>query len=396
MIERTLMNILRRSTPSQESKSQIVHGPHRLAQDTLLPVEIVLSPAWWHHHEGIDFDEDFFFHPAKRVEAEQKMEQVLHERWGRFGLGKDHDKRLPLVGAVHLAAGFLLSEMLGCAVEYVGNGPPLVRPADHDKLDLSPEAAFRSPAYRRWESLCNALRKKYGGLVGDVNWSGILNLALDIRGENLFFDMMDRPDEVVRFFDGIATVIEQFTQTMFQMTGSTSISVNRMVRCIPWPVHLHSECSLVMISLADYERFLMPFDVQWSMGPCPFGIHYCGKDPHRFGEAFSRLPRLDFLDVGWGGDVARLRSALPNTFLNLRYGPVEIARQTPDQICQTVRRLVQASGDPWRTGVCCINMDHQVKDEQITALFEAVESLRAEYRKLSPGDVMLMPLAPHR
>lgn len=347
----------------------------------LLPVEIVLAPGWWHRHEGVTFDEDFYFHPAKRVEAEQKMERVLHERFGRFGLGTDHDKRLPVVGAVHLAAGFLLSEMLGCEVEYVAAGPPVVKAANRDSLELSPEAAFRSDAYRRWEALCDALLAKHGGLVGDVNWNGILNMALDLRGQELFFDMLDRPEEVSRFFGNIAAVIEQFTSAMLKRTGSTSISVNRTVRCLPEPVFLHSGCSLVMISTANYERFLMPFDIAWSRTKRPFGIHYCGGDPHRYAEAFSRLPRLDFLDLGWGGEVARLRRALPNTFLNLRYSPVEIAKQTPEEIRQTVRQLVQESGDPWLTGVCCINMDEQVKDEQIVALLDEVALLRAEYGK---------------
>ncbi len=84
----------------------------------VLAADIVLAPAWWFHNEGITFDEDFFYHPAKRVETERKMEEVLYERWGKYGLGQDKDKDLPIVGAVHLAAGFLLSEMLGCKVEY--------------------------------------------------------------------------------------------------------------------------------------------------------------------------------------------------------------------------------------------------------------------------------------
>jgi hypothetical protein len=345
----------------------------------MIPVEIVLAPAWWHRHAGITFDADFFFHPAKRVEAERRMEQVLYERWGRFGLGTDHDKSLPLVGPVHLAAGYLLSEMVGCEVQYVADGPPLVKPANRQDLDLSPDDAFRSPAYRRWQSLCDALRQRHGGLVGDVGWAGVLNLGLDLRGQDLFFDMADSPEQAAKFFGNVATVIDRFTQTMFDMTGSTSISVNRTVRCIPEPVLLHSECSLVMISVANYERFIMSFDVEWSRKHRPYGIHYCGHDPHRYAEVFARLPHLDFLDLGWGGDVAKLRQALPNTFLNIRYSPVEIARHSPDEIRQTIRRLVHESGDPWLTGVCCINMDDKVTDEQITALFEEVESLRQEY-----------------
>ena len=49
-----------------------------MLNDKILPVEIVLGPPWWFKNAGITFDEDFFFHPLKRVETEQKMEQVLH------------------------------------------------------------------------------------------------------------------------------------------------------------------------------------------------------------------------------------------------------------------------------------------------------------------------------
>lgn len=348
-------------------------------QNEMLPVDVVLGPAWWHEHEGITFDEDFFFHPARRVEVERKMERVLYDRWGRFGLGQNHDQDLPLVGAVHLAAGYLISEMLGCRVDYLEDAPPQVIAADLDRLEISPEVAFASRAFKRFQDLCEALKTKYGHLQGDVNFSGVLNVALDLRGQKLLTDLLDRPDDASAFLGGIARVIDRFTAGVARATGTTSISVNRNVRNITQPVFLHSECSHTMISVADYQRLLMPFDVAWNEKYRPFGIHYCGEDPHRYAEAFARLPRLDFLDVGWPGDVARLRRHLPETFLNLRYSPVEIVRQTPEEIRQTVRRLVHDSANPWLTGVCCINMDQQVSDEQITAIFEEVEMLREEY-----------------
>jgi hypothetical protein len=347
-------------------------------QNPMLPVDIVLAPAWWNRHEGIAFDEDFFFHPARRVEVERKMENVLHQRWGRFGLGEDHDKDLPVVGAVHLAAGYLVSEMLGCKVEYFADAPPRVNPANVDTLRIAADDALRSPAYRKLENLLDALQTRYGYLTGDIDWGGILNTALDLRGQAIFLDMLDTPSDASAFLTEIARVIERFTDRLGRATGSTSISVNRNVRHIAEPVYLHSECSHVMISVGDYEKFLMGFDAAWSERHRPFGIHYCGHDPHRYATAFARLPHLDFLDVGWGGDVAVLRKHLPETFLNIRYSPVEIVHQTPDEIRGTIRRLVHQSGNPWLTGVCCINMDDQVSDEQITAILEEVQTLREE------------------
>lgn len=347
----------------------------------MLPVDVVLHPSWWHRHAGITFDEDFFFHPARRVEDERKMERVLYERWGRYGLGEDRDRDVPWLGPVHLAAGYLTSGMLGCRIDYFEDTAPRVIPAGIDRLEVSRDAPFEGPAFKRFERLLGALRSKYGYVKGDVGWGGVLNTALDLRGHAFLMDMLDTPDEAARLADDVAAVTERFTRHVMQATGSTSVSVNRNVRHVAEPVLLHSECSNVMISTALYERFFLPIDAAWSNKYRPYGIHHCGKDPHRFAESYAKVPHLDFLDVGWGGDVARLREHLPHTFLNIRLSPVEIVDQTPDEIRQTVRRLVHASANPYLTGVCSINMDDQVSDEQVAAIFEEVAELREEYSR---------------
>lgn len=346
----------------------------------ILPVDIVLAPEWWNKNEGIVFDSDFFFHPEKRVEVERKMEQVLYERWGKYGLGKEKDSKRPEIGAVHLAAGFCLSEMMGCQVNYIENHPPQVIPAHQESLVIDEEKIFQSPAFKRISHLQDELKKKYGFITGDINWGGILNLAMDLRGENIFLDMMMNPDEVKVYFNKIAAVIEKFTSGIQQETHTSSISVNRCVYHLENPVFLHSECSHTMISEDDYEQFLLPFDIRWS-DRRPFGIHYCGPDPHRMAEKFARIPHLDFLDLGWGGDVKLLRNFLPDTFFNIRLSPVEIARQNNDEIRKTIIRLVKDSGNPYLSGVCCINMDDSVTDDKIDTIFQTVEELKKEYSK---------------
>ncbi len=352
------------------------HNPLKLERP--LPVDIVLSPSWWHKHTGITFDEDFFYHPARRVEAEQKMEQVLYEKWGQFGLGADRGETKPEIGAVHLAAGFMISEMLGCNVKYEENNPPQVIPASLEKLSISTEEPFRSNALKKFENLIEKLQKKYSYLSGDVNWGGILNIALDLRGQELFVDMYEKPDEVHQFFANLESVISRFVNGVQEKTGTSSISVNRNLIHVDQKVFLHSECSHTMISAKQYEKYLLDFDREWSMRQRPFGIHYCGEDPHRFAESFAKVPNLDFLDVGWGGDLKILRRHLPQTFLNIRLSPVEIISQSVAEIEQTIRNLVLDSENPWLTGVCCINMDDKVTDDKITAIFNTVEELRNE------------------
>lgn len=351
-----------------------------ILESELLPVDIVLHPSWWHHHAEIIFDEDFFYHPSKRVEVERKMETILYERWGKFGLGSEKDNDSPEIGPVHLTAGDLISAMLDCELRYVEDGPPQVIVANQERLKVNIDRAFKSPPFKKFEYLIEHLKAKYGYVRGDTNWSGILNIALDVRGQNIFLDVMTNPEEAKQYFDDIFQVISRFTRWIQKETGTTSISVNRLVRHFKQPVFLHSECSHVMISKEIYEKYLMDFDIKWSQQNRPFGIHYCGKDPHRYAEVLSKIPHLDFLDVGWGGNVKKIREHLPHTFLNIRLSSVEIIQQSADEIRNTIIRLVQDSANPWLTGVCCINMDHQVGDEKITTIFETVEFLREEYR----------------
>lgn len=338
-----------------------------------IPVDIVLAPEWWHKNTGITFDRDFFFHPLKRVESEQRMEKELYERWGKYGLGTDKDKAKPEIGAVHLAAGFMLSEMLGCEVKYAENHPPAVIAANTDNLEIDIAAAFKSKVYKDFLNLTEKLKLKYAYLSGDVNWGGVLNIAMDLRGDQIMMDLLMAPDEVKTYFNDIATVIEKFTGFVASQTGTTSISVTRSVRHLPKPVFLHSECSHTMVSSEDYEQFLMPIDTKWSREKEYFGIHYCGNDPHRYAKTFAKLPKLDFLDVGWGGDVAHLRKHLPHTFFNLRLSPVELVHMSVEEIQSTITKLLAKSANPALTGVCCINMDDKVSDEKIDAIFEAMK-----------------------
>jgi len=97
----------------------------------------------------------------------------------------------------------------------------------------------------------------------------------------------------------------------------------------------------------------------------------------------NRLPHylfLDFLDVGWGGDLKILREHLPNTFLNIRLDPVTINDYSEQELESTIVRLVGESGNPQLTGVCCINMDDKVEDAKIRTIFQTVENLRQNYQ----------------
>ena len=346
--------------------------------NNMLPVEIVFHPSWWYKHTGITFDEDFFYHPLKRVESERRMEKELYERFGEFGLGQDHDKDLPLIGAVHNAAGYILSEMLGCEIRYVEDQAPQVISPKREDFEVDVENAMNTRPMKRLYQLIDGLKSRYGYVCGDINWQGVLNLALDVRGDEMLTDMMLQAEASENYFQDIAFVIEQFVRFIYLQTGTTSISVNRIVKHLQPAVYLHSECTHTMISEDLYEAFLLPVDLKWSETLQPFGIHYCGHDPHRYADEFAKIPNLAFLDLGWGGDVKQLREKLSNTFFSIRLDPVTINKTPDNQLENIIRKLIHDSGNPMLTGICCINMDGNTDDSKIKMIYKTVESVRKQ------------------
>jgi hypothetical protein len=79
-------------------------------------------------------------------------------------------------------------------------------------------------------------------------------------------------------------------------------------------------------------------------------------------------------------DLKILRHHLPHTFLNIRLSPVEIINQTRDEIRDIIKRQVNDSGNQYRTGVCCINIDDKVGDEKVIEIFKRVEEIRKGYQ----------------
>jgi hypothetical protein len=159
--------------------------------------------------------------------------------------------------------------------------------------------SLRQPGFNKLSHLLDSLKRKYGYLYGDINWRGILNAALELQTDKILLDFFEKPDETKNYFNDISGIIEKFATYIEKETGTTSVPVNRIVSHFDKPVFLHSECSHTMISVEDYEKFLLAFNIDWTRRFRHYGVHYCGIDPHRSAESFAKIPNLDFLDV-WG------------------------------------------------------------------------------------------------
>jgi hypothetical protein len=190
-------------------------------------------------------------------------------------------------------------------------------------------------------------------------------------------DLLDNPALV----DHLGGVISQTSYAMAaelrRRTGSSSITINRIIQQIDPSIHIIPNCSLQMVSPGVYEERLLKFDQYLSHAMAPAGFHHCGFNGHLHAPMYAKANPV-YMDVGWGSDVAKVRQALPDAWLSLRLSPVKLLTCSIDEVRDDVWRLLDAAGGARKAAIVCVNMDYGVPDENVHAIFQAVDAYKRE------------------
>jgi hypothetical protein len=351
----------------------------KIESKTFLPVELVFHPNWWFNNAGIIFDRGYFFDPDRRIKDEMRMKRVLWEHFGKYGYGEEHPDPEPIIGPVHLAAGFMISSLWGCTIRYYDSNSPVVEPQSLtvEQLDaMDVPDPMKNQEFCDFFALVRTLKERFGYVKGDIGWGNLQNLALDVMGHGIFYAYYDNPALIHRIYEKMNKSVIEILDLVRKETGTTSISVNRSVEAVEPSINLQSNCSVQMISNETYETFLLPHEIELSKHLQPYGIHHCGNNMHTVAEGYSKVKNACFFDVGWGADIAYCREKIPDAFFNIRLSPVKIQTCTPAEVEADLVNLLEHAGDLSNVGICCINMDYGTPDENVGKLFEVAERYR--------------------
>jgi hypothetical protein len=340
-----------------------------------IPVEVIFNPNWWFGNYGISFDESFYLDRHQRIANDVTMRRALYER---FGIGEADPQPRPIVGSQHLAGGFVLPALLGVEIRFSQNeaARPVPMNLAREKIQALrvPEIRTTWPMNRLIADM-DALEKEFGHVLGDFNTSGVLNTALELRGQQLFMDLLDNEELVKHLFAVVAETEAAVAEYVCARTGTSSVAVNRSIVNVNPRIHLEANCSLQMISPSVYRKCLLPWHCYLAHRLAPFGIHHCGNNLHLFAPAYAET-RAVFYDVGWGSDVGRCSADLPEAFLNLRLNPVRLLYGTAEETRSDALALLRAAGRDSQVGLCCINMDYGTPDENVRAIFAATREFK--------------------
>jgi len=333
-----------------------------------IPLGVGFYPDWFYSQYGISFGREYYFDPEVRVAARREIDRRLYERFGDVGLGNPDPQPRPLItfGMV------MLPSVFGCEIVYKDDALPWAMPlslSEDEVMKLEVPDIFNSYPMTDMIRQIDYLKGKYGKVVGDINTTGVQNLALKIRGDQLYIDFFENPGLCRHLLRICADCMIQLFEFNRKTTGTGAVDVTPM--CDPRLCVLPN-CTAEQISLETYVDHVLAFDNRVADACHPIGIHHCGSVDQVL-DGYARVHHLEFIEIGFGSDVKRTREVFgPKVAVNARISPVLMKNGTTEEVAAEVRRLID-NGAPLdnfsidTVGLTCGTPDENVRTALQTA-----------------------------
>jgi methanogenic corrinoid protein MtbC1 len=208
-------------------------------------------------------------------------------------------------------------------------------------------------------------------VVGDINTTGVQNLALKIRGDQLYFDFYEKPELCRHLMRICADCIIQLFKFNHEITGTGAVDVTPM--CDP-KLYVFPNCTAEQISLETYVSHILEYDNQVADACHPVGIHHCGSVDEVL-DGYAKVRHMEFIEIGFGSDVKRTREVVgPHVAVNARISPVLMKNGTPEEVAAEVRRLIDNGAPLDNFSIDTVGLTYGTPDENVrTALKTAAE-----------------------
>lgn len=343
--------------------------------------DVTFHPAWWSQACDADFSQSFFTDQQVRITQDVRMRHTLFERFGELGLGEQTPEPRPIVGSDLIACGYLFSQLAGCEVKFSPSGPPEVLCAHIDEKQiraLETVDVYDSPLWESYLRQISGLINDFGYIQQAINLQGVLNLALDLRGQQFFLDLYLDPDLARSLLRSCYRIIQQGASQLIKDSRTVSAGVTGITARIEKGNRLfvHSNCSVEMLSNEQYESFLLEYDNRLSTQFQPYGIHHCGSTTEHVVEGYSKVEALSFLEVGAGSNIQVVSARIPDAHLNLRYSPARLAVVSDEELLQEIQEMAHQADYRYRNiSISCVGIGPEVEDDRVRAFLRHVSEL---------------------
>lgn len=303
--------------------------------ESTLRVSLGFTPRWYHDRLGVDFSERWHTNPDYRYETLVEMKEYLHKHFPSipYFTPEYKDGMEPTCATISGVYGILLISMIyGVQPFYALDAWPdagsVLSP--DDLINLKPLDLDSNETIRQLMDQMDRIERRWGAIHGYLNYQGIINIALKLRGSGLFMDMIDDPEIIRSFFAHIAAAIEAVSKRVQKRQRDSGFNINLLSM---------SNCTVSMISPEQYEDFLLPLDQALSFEYNRFGIHTCNWIADPYLNGMRKIKKMGYFDTGINSDLKRIKRMFPDTRRAVLLTPVEVESMTESALSDTIRRI---------------------------------------------------------
>jgi hypothetical protein len=298
-------------------------------------VSLGFEPAWFHRRCGIDFSERWHKDPLYRYETLKRMKAELVRVFPTASTWDPaYTEDLATLSGCYGA--YVLPQIFGMRLLYGEDRWPDLDPASRptreqiERMDAG--SLLSGPFVEELSGQMDMIESRWGKIHGYLNWQGILNNAFHLRGQDLFLDMVERPDWIHAFFSTLCEVMVQFASGVEERQRRSGFYINQFSV---------SNCVVNMISPGRYRDFVFPHDKRIAQRFERFGVHTCNWNITPYVDAFKDLPNLGYLDMGMESDFIRVKVLFPETRRAVMYWPTKLQDASLEEIKRDLERVHQ-------------------------------------------------------
>lgn len=304
------------------------------------PLRVVLgfTPQWYVRHVSVDFGPQWHQDPIYRYESLYRMKEFLSQAfpdYAQFQLKPNARGVDPGCATISGAYGIMPVPLAyGIPAVYRSDGWPDAAPGSHLSkevlMSLKPFEPDSNPFMQELLRQIDLTYETYGTVEGFLNYQGILNIALKVRGVEIFMDMCDDPPFAHFLLSHIADTIGKMAKTVQARQRQYGFDVDLLSL---------SNCVLNMISPAMYEEFVLPLDEALSHQFELFGIHICNWNITPYLDSLRKIKKMGYLDMGMDSDMEKARRYFPDTRRAVLYHPNKLIFLLEDQMEAEIRQI---------------------------------------------------------
>ncbi len=321
-----------------------------------LRVSLGFVPAWYRQRGDVDFSERWHTDPYYRATTLKQMKAELLKAFPSAGWDAARNDDLTTISGCY--GSYMIPNMFGIPLRYTEDRWPQLHPQKlslQEIEQLTSASILNAPIVENLFRQMDIIAREWGLIHGYMSWQGVLNNAFNIRGQEIFVDLVERPDFAHQFFSLIADVMIQIAQSVQRRQRESGFNINQFSV---------SNCVMNMISPRMYTQFIFPYDKKIAKSFERFGVHTCNWNVTPYLKILSNLPKLGYLDLGMMSDMRKARAMFPETRRAVLYSPVRLQDASVGEIRVDLGRIYRefAPCDVIMADIQARTPDHRVHE----------------------------------